>query len=101
MHTVIRTYTGSPSLADEIKARGKDVEAQIGTVPGFIAYYLVKTKDGAISVTVCEDKQGCEESSKRAANFLREKMPNVKAGTPQITEGDLVFKFATYKTSDI
>jgi hypothetical protein len=101
MHTVIRNYKGQPKLADELKKRSKDVESLINTVPGFIAYYLVKSNDGMVSVTVCEDKGGCDESSKRAANYLREEMPDMKVAAPEIIEGDLLFKFANYKTSSV
>jgi len=99
MYTVIRNYSGAPTLADELKNRSKDIEALIGTVPGFIAYYLIKSKGGAVSVTVCDDERGCGESSKRAADYLRQQLPNLKIGTPEITEGELLFKFTTSKTA--
>jgi hypothetical protein len=99
MYTVIRSYTGAPTLADDLKKRAKDVETEIGSVPGFIAYYLVKTSDGIATVTVCENKIGCDESTKRAANWLRKNMPNLKIAPPQIITGELGFKFATYKTN--
>jgi hypothetical protein len=101
MHTVIRSYKGQTKLADELKKRSKDVESLISAVPGFIAYYLVKTSDGMASVTVCDDKRGCDESSKRAADYLRQQMPDMKVGAPEIIEGDLLFKFANYKTSSV
>ncbi len=101
MHTVIRHYPTTPTLADELKRRSKDVESVIGSVPGFIAYYLVKTKTGAVSVTVCETQAGCDETSKRAANWLRQNAPELKAGSPEIISGDLAFKFANYKTTKV
>ena len=99
MYTVIRNYTGTPTLADDLKKRSKDIQGEIGSVPGFIAYYLVKTTDGMISVTVCENKTGCDESTKRAASWLKQNMPNVKIAPPQVTSGELAFKFANYKTT--
>jgi len=101
MHTVIRNYKGQPKLADELKKRSKDVETLISAVPGFIAYYLVKTTGGMLSVTVCDDKRGCDESSKRAADYLRKEMPDLKVSAPEIMEGDLLFKFTNYKTSSV
>jgi hypothetical protein len=56
MFTVILNYTGASGLADDLKKRSKDFETEIGSVPGFIAYYLVKTTDGIASVTLCENK---------------------------------------------
>jgi hypothetical protein len=101
MYTVIRSYTGSPTLADDLKKRSKDIETEIRSVSGFIAYYLVKTSNGMASITVCETQSGCDESTRRAANWLRQNMPNLNIGTPEIISGELAFKFATYKTTTV
>ena len=101
MYTVIRHYTAAPKLADELTKRSKDVEALLGSVPGFIAYYLVKTADGAASITVCEGRDGCDESTRRSAEWLRQNTPELKLGAPQIIAGDLAFKFANYKTTGV
>ena len=97
MYTVIRNYTGASGLADDLRKRSKDIEAEITSVPGFTAYYLLKTSDGAASVTICEERTGCDESSKRAANWLRQNMPNMKLSAPQITVGEVAFQFGTSK----
>ena len=99
MYTVIRNYTGTPGLAEDLKKRNKDIESEISSVPGFVAYYLVKTRDSAAAITVCERKIGCDDSTKRAENWLKKNMPNLKINAPQIIAGELAFKFATYKTS--
>jgi hypothetical protein len=96
MNTVIRTYTGAPTLADDLKKRTADIQKEIGSVKGFTAYYLVKTTDGAASITVCEDRGGCEESSKRAANWLRTNMPNLKMAPPQVISGEVHIQFASH-----
>lgn len=99
MFTVIQNYTGAPGLADDLKKRSKDIEAEIGSVPGFISYYLAKTTDGIASVTLCENKAGCDESTKRAANWLKKTMPSLKIGAPEIISGELAFKFSAHKAS--
>lgn len=96
MHTVIRSYSGATTLVEELTKHRASVESLIQSVPGFIAYYLVKTSDGAISITVCESLKGCEESTQRAANWLRENLPNLKLAPPQVQGGDLAFRFANY-----
>jgi hypothetical protein len=96
MYTVIRTYTGNPGIADEFKKHTKDIESLINTVPGFVAYYMIKTADGAASITVCEDRTGCDESTKRAATYIRENLSNLKINPPQITSGEVAFKFVSY-----
>lgn len=49
--------------------------------------------DGGATVTVCEDKAGTDESSRRAADFVKD---NVSAapGAPVVTEGDTVLHFS-------
>ena len=101
MHTVIRNYAGAPSLADELKKRGNDIDSVMRSIPGFVAYYLIKTADGTASVTVCETSAGCDESSKRAADWLRQNLPNLKLNPPQVIAGDLALKFANYKTTSV
>jgi len=93
MHTVIRGYAGHQGLADELTKRGKDIEAELSTVPGFIAYYLVKTDDGALSITVCEDPRSCEESTRRAAEWLGRNLPDLKLHPPQVVEGAVSLQF--------
>lgn len=101
MYTVIRNYTGTPGLADELKKHSKAIESEISTISGFIAYYFIKTNEGLATVTVCENRSGCEESTKRAANWLRQNVPNLKIGAPQVIAGELGFKFANYKTTGV
>jgi hypothetical protein len=98
MYTVIRNYTGTPGLGVELQKRSMDIEAEITSVPGFIAYYFLKTSEGIATVTVCEDRAGCDESTKRAANWLRQNLPNLKVNAPQVIAGELGFRFANYKT---
>jgi heme-degrading monooxygenase HmoA len=97
MYTVIRSYRGAKTLGDELIQRKNDVEQLIAKVPGFIAYYLIKTTDGTASVTVCESKTGCDECTKRMTNWLKKNLPTFKITTPEIISGDLAFRFATYK----
>ena len=96
MHTVIRQYSGSGAseLADEISSQAKGVEAAIRSVPGVISYALVRTADGCISITVCEDKVGSDESVKVAAKFIRNNC-TVNASPPMVSEGETIINFAT------
>ena len=90
MYSTIRRYTGNPGLADKLAARRKDIENIIKTAPGFVSYYLLKTADGAISVTVCEDKMGAEKSNQIAADWLKANMAGVVKQAPEIYAGDVV-----------
>jgi hypothetical protein len=94
MYAVVRRYKGATVLFDELARREQDVKDVITTVPGFVAYYLVRTVDGGATITVCENQAGTAESSKRAADWIRQNLPNVVSSPPELTEGDALFNFS-------
>ena len=77
MYVTMRNYRGDAAFADELVRRRDDVEREIASVTGFKAYYLVKTQDGAMSITVCDDQAGTDESTRRASAYIRENMAAV------------------------
>jgi hypothetical protein len=93
MYAVVRRYKGANALFEELTRREQDVKEVIGGTPGFVAYYLVRSTDGGASITVCQDQAGTAESSKRAADWIRENLPNIAGATPEMTEGEVLFNF--------
>ena len=51
---------------------------------------LIDTGDGGMSVTVCEDKAGIDESVRIAADWIKKNVPNTGASAPKITEGQVI-----------
>jgi hypothetical protein len=96
MYAVVRTYSGpgASEIFDVIEQREEDVKALITGVPGFVNYAAVRSGDGGVTVTVCEDKAGTDESSRRAAEFVRENV-SATANPPAITEGNTVLQFSS------
>lgn len=94
MYVVIRTYSGqgASELFDLLGQREDDVKALISGVPGFVNYSAVRSGDGGVTVTVCEDKAGTDESSRRAAEWVAENV-SATADPPVITEGNAVLQF--------
>jgi hypothetical protein len=92
MYAVIRTYANSPGLAEELAARKSEVEELLTPVAGFQSWFLVPTDDGCMTVTVCDDKAGCDETTQRAANWLREHASEIKSTPPQVTSGEVLFQ---------
>ncbi len=92
MHAMVRTYTGpgAQQLFEVLEARKADVEANLRNVPGLVSYTLVRSGDGGMSVTVCKDRAGVEESMKVAREWIQKNAPNVLANPPTITEGSVV-----------
>ena len=94
MHVVIRNYEGSSKLIDELIGRRKDVEELIKGVEGFVAYYLIKTANGGASISVFENEAGTEESTKRAAAYIKQNLAGVASGAPEVIEGRAVIDFS-------
>jgi hypothetical protein len=94
MYAVVRTYSGqgAADVFDVIEQRAADVTSLIGGVPGFVSYAAVRSGDGGVTVTVCEDKAGTDESSRRAAEFIKENT-SATANPPAISEGNTVVQF--------
>jgi hypothetical protein len=96
MYAVVRSYSGqgASELFDQLEQRNDEVKDLIGGVPGFVSYTAVRSGEGGVTVTVCQDKTGTDESSRRAAEWVKE---NVGATTnpPSITEGDTVAHFSS------
>jgi predicted amino acid dehydrogenase len=99
MHTVVRHYKGASALIDELGRRSADLETLIRGVPGFVAYYLVKTADGGYSVSVFEDRSGTEESNRRAAEYLKTNLSSIATSPPEILQGEAIIDFARYSTT--
>ncbi len=94
MHVVVRRYTGASQLVDVMERKRQEVEDLIRGVPGFVAYYAVRTGEGVATITVCRDKAGTDESIRRAADWVRQNVPAGAVGAPEIAEGDTYIDFA-------
>ena len=94
MYVVIRSYPGQggSDLMDLLEQREEDVKELISGVPGFVSYAAFRTDDGGRTVTVCDDKDGTDESSKRAANWVGENATSA-VDPPEIAEGTTILQF--------
>ena len=93
MYAVVRRYRGATTLLDELARREQEVRGIIQDVPGFVAYYLVRSGDGGFTITICQDQSGTAESTRRAADWVRQNMPAAAGNPPEVTEGEVVFNF--------
>jgi hypothetical protein len=92
MHAVVRNYSGAGAkqLFDLLEQRKVEVESVIRKVPGLVSYTLVRSGDGGMSVTVCEDKVGADESLKVAREWIQKNASNIHANPPVVTEGSVI-----------
>lgn len=88
MYISVRRYQVESRAVDEIVQR---VESEfvpiIRQAPGFVAYYAIDAGDGVVaSISIFQDKEGAEESNRRAAEWVRTAGPLFPT-TPQTTAG--------------
>jgi hypothetical protein len=93
MFAVIRAYAGNPDLADTLAEHADEIRQVIGGIDGFKGYYLVKIAEGTTSISIFEDQAGAEESSRAAAAWLAENLPDVKGQAPYVTAGEVLVGF--------
>jgi hypothetical protein len=94
MHVIIRSYSGqgASELFDALAQHEDDVQSLISGVPGFISYSAFRSNGGGHTVTACEDKEGTDESTRRAAGWVRENV-GVTVDAPLVSEGSTVLSF--------
>ncbi len=92
MYAVVRTYSGAGAkqLFDVLEERKADVEATLRKVSGLVSYTLLRSGDGGMSVTVCTDKAGTDESLKVARDWIQKNASNTNANPPVVTEGEVM-----------
>ena len=96
MHAVVRTYSGqgAKELFELLEQRKADVERVIRAVSGLQSYSLIRTAEGGISVTVCQDKAGTDESVRLAAEWVRENASELSTEPPAVSDGAVILQLA-------
>ena len=91
MQAVIRKFSGkgAKELFDLLETRTADVDELMRSVKGFVGYTLARSGDGGFSVTVCQDKAGCDESVQKAKDWIATNAASTGVGAPEITEGSV------------
>ncbi|MCH7932002.1 MAG: hypothetical protein IH906_07335 [Proteobacteria bacterium] len=96
MHAVVRTYSGqgAKELFDLIEQRKAEVESLIRSVSGFHAYSLIRTDDGGVTVTVCQDKTGTDESLQLARDWIQQNASDLGTSPPVVSEGSVILQLS-------
>lgn len=94
MYAVVRNYSGAGAsrLFDVLEERKRDVEALMGDVPGLKSYTLLRSGDGGVSVTVCDDQAGAEQSLKVAREWIQKNASDTGATAPAVTQGTVLLQ---------
>ncbi len=91
MYIAVRRY--------KIKADSMDVVAQravegfvplIRQAPGFVAYYgVAEGNDTVFTVSIFQDQAGADESTRLAADWVRQNLAEFVQGTPELHAGEV------------
>ncbi len=91
MHAAVRIYQVDPGSVDEFR-RGvnEGFLPIIKDASGFQAYYALDAGMGRLAtVSVFEDRAGAEESTRMAADWIRENMASLFPDPPEVLEGEV------------
>ena len=96
MYASIRRYTGvDPRLWDRLQELRLSLETTFRQVPGFYAWYLVRTDDGLTTVTLCGDQAGADESARVTATWIQRIIPDLLTGQPTVSTGEVALQIET------
>jgi hypothetical protein len=93
MYASVRDYEDNTALVDALLENEDAVRQLISDIDGFQAYYLVRTAEGAVSVSVYDDQAGAEESNRQAADWIRENLSDMSITAPKVFAGDVALTF--------
>jgi hypothetical protein len=96
MHAVVRNYSGAGAgqLFDILEENKAEVQSALQKVAGMVSYTLFRQGDGGMSVTVCTDKAGTDESLRVARDWISKNASQTSASPPQVTEGEVIVQFS-------
>ena len=91
VYAVVRTYSGigAKDFFDRWKIRRPKSKPSCVPCRGYRSYTLVRSGEGGVAVTVCEDKAGAEESTRVAREWIRQNASGIE-WPPTIEEGSVV-----------
>src|ERR1044071_6796082 len=96
MYATIRRYTAKKGSAKALSTElQKSFLPVVRSIKGFANYFYVlggeeNGHDILITVTVCQTKEGVEESVRKAATCVKEHGKDADISAPQVTPGDVV-----------
>ncbi|WP_245448705.1 hypothetical protein [Phyllobacterium sophorae] len=94
MDVVVRTYSGkgAKELFSLLEERKSEIEELLRSTTGFVSYTLARSSesDGGLSMTVCEDKAGIEESVRMAKEWIAQNAAHIGADAPKVSLGTII-----------
>jgi hypothetical protein len=92
-YAIVRRYEGlDPRTIDEVRRQvNEGLVPIISQIPGFLAYCALHTGgDVVASISIFEDRAGADESTRKAAGWVREHLAHLVPHPPQFTAGTVI-----------
>ena len=90
MYATIRRYK-SKSPKEVLRQVKTGFVPIISKAPGFLDYYVLNAADGVlVSISVFETQAEEKESTRMAAQWVKQTVAPLMAGPPEITEGEVI-----------
>lgn len=95
MYAVTRSYSGkgASELVEALIQHKDEIKDLLRPINGFVSWTLVKTDGGGISVTICQDKSGTDQSVGIARDWIKQNLANLNVSPPVIMEGPVALHF--------
>ena len=92
MHVAIRQYHVNPRSVLEITEQVEEgFIPLLRQTPGFIEYYWLNAGNGrVVSVGIFEDQASAEESTRLAADYVRQHLYELVRNPPEVIEGEVL-----------
>jgi hypothetical protein len=91
MFATIRRYDGVTNPAEAARRVREGWLPIISSIPGFVSYYWADAGGGVmISTSLFKDKEGADESNRRAKDWVAENIASLLPNPAQITAGTVV-----------
>jgi hypothetical protein len=88
----MRAYSGSGAkkLFNLLEKKTAEVKEVMMPIKGFVSYSLVRTARGGLSITICQDKPGTDESTRAARDWIAKNACDIGAPSPTVSEGAVI-----------
>ena len=92
MYATVRRYEGITNPREAGRRVDESFVPLLSQMPGFVAYYWVDAGGGVmISTSVFQDQASAQESSRKAADWIRQNnLASLYPNPPQTTAGEVV-----------
>lgn len=93
MFVAVRQYEGASALADVMAERADDVKEVLSSVDGLVSYHAIRDGDTITTVSICNDRAGTEETTRRAAAWLQENLSGSTISPPVVRTSEAFLSF--------